>query len=488
MNLHLKVLTALVIATPSLAAFATPVMQGSTSSQTPYVTPAAPGWKVTALLTVGDSVNHKADGTPYRMVGIPDGLGAYEGDKGQLVVLMNHELKEDAGVKREHGAQGAFVSKWVLDKETLKVVKGEDLVKRVFTWDANVAGYRLNRENRFSRLCAADLPAPSAFYHANSGKGYNGRIFMNGEETHPEGRAFAHIVSGVNAGTSYELPDLGRFSMENQVAHPRTGDMTLVIGNNDAMPGQIYVYIGQKQKGGSEVNRAGLTGGKLYGVKTATRLENPAVGVTGAFALEPVFGDGRAANKSGADLLADSRARGITAFARPEDGVWDVNNPNVYYFVTTDRFDGNSRLYKLTFKNIAEPTQGGMVEPVLNARDIGAQMFDNLTMTADGKLYLQEDPGGQDHLAAIWEYDPASNKATKILVADAARFTPGQPGFLTADEENSGIIDITQLVKDASWFEAGRKYLLGTSQAHYSIDGELVEGGQLYLLSGPLTP
>jgi hypothetical protein len=43
----------------------------------------------------------------------------------------------------------------------------------------------------------------------------------------------------------------------------------------------------------------------------------------------------------------------------------------------------------------------------------------------------------------------------------------------------------TRGVKDASWFDAGKKYLLGTTQAHYKTDTELVEGGQLYLLSGP---
>jgi hypothetical protein len=112
-------------------------------------------------------------------------------------------------------------------------------------------------------------------------------------------------------------------------------------------------------------------------------------------------------------------------------------------------------------------------------------MFDNVTMTADGKIYLQEDPGKENYLAAIWEFDPSTKKSTKIFVSDAARFTAGQPEFLTIDEENSGIVDITDLVKQASWFDGGKKYMLSTNQAHYKIDGELVQGGQLYLISGP---
>lgn len=485
MNFRLNALAALAAALPLTACTSTPAMKHPVAAQTPYITAAAPGWQVTSLITAGDSVNNKADGTPYRMVGVPDGLGAYTNAKGQLVVLMNHELKADAGIARAHGAQGAFVSQWVIDKNTLKPISGEDLVKQVFTWDAGTASHMLNRDNHFSRLCSADLPAPGALYNAKTGNGYDGRIFMNGEELNPEGRAFAHVATGPNAGTSYELPDLGKLAMENVLAHPASGDMTIVAINNDAMPGQIYFYIGAKRKGGSEVDQAGLTGGKLYGVSSADRVEDPAVGVLGAFVLEPLFGDGKVAGKTGIDLLADSRERGITAFSRPEDGVWDVKNPNAYYFVTTDKFDGDSRLYKLSFNNIAEPTRGGMVEPVLSAREIGAHMFDNLTMSADGKLYIQEDPGKQDHLAAIWEYDPASKHAMKVFVSDAARFTAGQPGFLTNDEENSGIVDITALVQDASWFDAGRKYLLGTTQAHYKLEGELVQGGQLYLMSGP---
>lgn len=499
MPFRFNILTALVIASLPLAGCATHPLQSEqkamplaetairpapVTKQTAYIIPTAAGWQVIPLLTAGDSVNMNADGKPYQMTGVPDGLGAYS-DKANLVVLMDHELKPTQGVVRAHGEKGAFVSQWVFDKNTLRATKGEDLIKQVFTWDSASSRYVYNRANSFDRFCSADLPAASALYNAGSGKGYSGRIFLNGEETTPEGRVFAHIATGDNAGTSFELPGMGKFAIENVLAHPAAGDMTLVAMNNDAMPGNVYFYIGQKQKNGSEIEQAGLTGGKLYGVKTADAIENAEQGVIGAFVLEPMFGDGKAANKSGMDLMADSRERGITAFARPEDGLWDVKHPNIYYFVTTDRFDGNSRLYRMTFNQIANPAAGGFIEPVLNSKDIGAQMFDNVTMTADGKIYIQEDPGKQDHLAGIWEFDPATKKAGRIFVSDPARFVEGQPGFLTNDEENSGVLDVTALVRDAVWFDAGRKYLLGATQAHYKLDGELVQGGQLYLMSGP---
>ncbi len=42
---------------------------GPSSSQSPYLLRAQPGVVTKSVLTVGDSVNLKPDGTPYRMVG-----------------------------------------------------------------------------------------------------------------------------------------------------------------------------------------------------------------------------------------------------------------------------------------------------------------------------------------------------------------------------------------------------------------------------------
>jgi hypothetical protein len=56
------------------------------------------------------------------MVGIPDGLGAFDNGDGTMTVLMNHELGATSGAVREHGSTGAFVSRLVVDLDTLEVV------------------------------------------------------------------------------------------------------------------------------------------------------------------------------------------------------------------------------------------------------------------------------------------------------------------------------------------------------------------------------
>jgi hypothetical protein len=43
------------------------------------------------------------------------------------------------------------------------------------------------------------------------------------------------------------------------------GDKTVVAGLDDATPGQVYFYIGTKTTTGTEIEKAGLSNGNLYG-------------------------------------------------------------------------------------------------------------------------------------------------------------------------------------------------------------------------------
>lgn len=160
MNLS-KITLAVVLALSSQAYAAT----GPSSSQTPYVIPSLPSVSVTSILTVGD-----AAGNGYKMVGIPDGLGAYDNGDHTFTVLMNHELGNTAGVTRAHGSKGAFVSQWTIDKNTLQVVSGKDMIQNassVNTWNSTSNTWQTGT-TAFARLCSADLPAFSAFYNAST--------------------------------------------------------------------------------------------------------------------------------------------------------------------------------------------------------------------------------------------------------------------------------------------------------------------------------
>ncbi len=476
---------------------------GPSSSHDPYLTPRMSGVSFTSILTVGDSVNNKDDGSPYALVGLPDGLGVYDNKDGTFTILMNHELRNDRGIPREHNitdpdGKGAFVSKWIVNKSDLRVIHGEDLIKNVKLWDIPSGSFIDSPDTSFNRFCSADLPKHRAFYNSDTKKGYAGYIFMNGEEV-DNGRAFATVISGTQAGVSYELPSLGKISWENAVACNFRQDKTVVIGLDDGEGvGKVLVYVGMKQQKGNPVERAGLHGGTLYGIQVKnTPNEDRDTGIAGnTFTLFP-YGDAR--GLSGEELQTIGNANGVTNFLRPEDGAWDTRNPQRFYFVTTDRYDqvkdgvgtqvGRSRLWRLTFDDISQPEMGGTIELLLDGTG-PYQMFDNITVNARGDVYLQEDPGNQAYNAKIWIYRPDSVWLTQIALHDVARFgdlsVPATSPF-SKDEESSGIIDATDIFRKVEGYDTIKyRYFLLNVQAHkteapYNTE-ELVEGGQLLLM------
>jgi hypothetical protein len=448
---------------------------GKLTNALPYIVPVASGVVTVPIMTVGESVNNKPDGvTPYRMVGLPDGLGAFDNGDGTFTLLSNHELGATAGVARAHGAKGAFVSRWTMCKDDFSVLQGEDLIQKVFTWDAATSAYVLATNPAFGRFCSADLPERSAVFDAASGFGFDGELFFDGEESGTEGRGFAHALDG----QSWELPRAGKFSWENAVPAPRTGKTTIVVGLDDSTPGEVYFYYGTKTKLGTPVDMAGLTNGTLYGLRVVgVAQENTALGIPPS-AIE-LAALGNVENQTGAQLQAASTAAGVTKFNRPEDGAWDPNNRNDFYFVTTASFSSPSRLWRVSLVDATRPDLGGQIEMLLDGTE-GQRMFDNMTMDHYGHVYMQEDPGGNDHIAKLWRYDIASDVLTLLAQHNPALFTPGAAGFITNDEESSGIIDAEDIL-GTGWF-------LINSQAHKSISSsepELVEPGQFLALFDP---
>lgn len=454
--------------------------KGPSSTQSSYVLPAISGYKTTAIISAPDMVNG------YRMCGTPDGLGAFDNGDGTFTLLVNHEFANTAGIARAHGSTGAFVSKWIIKKSDLSVVSGSDLIKNVKLWNGkSFDTYNATNPNnnaRFFRFCSADLPAVSAFYNEASGKGTKERIFMNGEESGTEGRAFAHIVTGVEAGTSYELPYLGKFSWENAIANPATGDLTVVAGTDDATTGgQVYFYIGSKSSSGNDIERAGLSNGKVYSIKIEGLSQEVSASIPKAGTSFTLIDLGRADTINGNTLNTRTINSGATSFLRPEDCTWDPAHPQDFYFVTTNAFDAPSRLWQVHFKNINDLKQGGTITALLDGTE-GQKMFDNITMDSYGHLILQEDVGNNAHNGKIWQYTIATDELKMIGMHDKARF--GDLGQSAAspfnqDEETSGVIDVQSIL--------GPGMFLFVDQAHYSIPGEVVEGGQILALFNPDT-
>lgn len=472
----MRVRIASLVAVAGVAAVASAQNVGPSTSTTPYVLPTVPGVSTTSILTVGDTIGG------YRMVGIPDGLGAFSNDDGTFTLLMNHELGATAGVTRAHGQTGSFVSRWNINANAgnLVVNSGRDHnTASADVYEYSAGAWTAGATTPFSRLCSGDLAAPGAYAYTDvTGQtfGTSARIYMNGEETGAEGRAFAHIATGANANQSWQLPHLGRFSWENSIASPFSQRKTLVMGTDDSTPGQLYMYVGEKQTSGNDIERAGLTNGNLFGVRVSgLPTESRGTSASGRFDL---YNHGDVSSTSGSALNSDSNANNVTNFLRPEDGQWDPRpgHENDFYFVTTDRFNqpgqlGTSRLYRMRFDDITNPTAGGSIEMLLDGSVNGMNMMDNMTIDSLGRILIQEDIGNNDALGKIWLYDIDTHGYGIVAQHDANFFAPGAANFLTRDEESSGIIDAGSIL--------GQGWFLLDVQAHYGIAGELVEGGQL---------
>lgn len=506
----------------TLAQTASAQIQGPSTASTPYVLPVLPATETISLLTVDNTGGTPDDTVPrisggtYGMSGIPDGMGAFDNGDGTFTLLMNHEFANTAGSTHDHGAAGAFVSRWIILKNSLFVNGGEDLMKQIYGWNSTTQSNNATPSPfAFNRYCSADLAPVSAYFNSVTGLGTQARIFLNGEEGGNTGWARGHVASGLDIGKSYVL---GKFNLstngsgltgvggwENIVASPFMQDKTVVIGTNDGgtgiMTNSIAVYVGTKTNAGSEVDRAGLSNGTLKFVLVTGNLVEIANSAT------------RATNITNGTTFTLS-GTASTTFSRPEDGAWSLSNPNQFYFVTTDQLDqvsdslgtqvGRTRLWRLNFTDIRNPDLGGTIDLLIDGQTVGGQkvnMFDNLAVhETTGRLLLQEDVGGAAHNGKIWEYDPATfngttNSGLLRIVAkhDPARFGDRVGGVtfpatapFSNDEESSGIIDITSIMRDSTLHQGnyGETWYVSSDQAHYTsgITNAQVEGGQIFVL------
>lgn len=500
----MKIKKIVVLVSAAMATVTLSVMadQGISTTTAPYIRAIDSNTQFTSILTTGDHVNG------YRMVGLPDGLGAYDNKDGTFTVLMNHELSDPLGIPRAHGGKGSFVSEWIINKKTLEVISGGDLIKSVYklnygSWTKVPDTGAPGQTSSFSRFCSADLAPVSAYFNKATRKGTKQRIFLNGEESAPTyQRGMAHVATGPDKGKSFVLPwtETANGAWENLLANPYSGDKTVVIGNADGGTNGVYVYVGEKSKEGNDVEKAGLIGGAVYRVAVNGNLPESRAADAGLGLVINNRG-----NYEGAFSLvsgADTSNTASTRFLRPEDGGWDKKNHNRYYFVTTDQMDaakdgnlntdispnqiGRSRLWALTFDNSSKPELGGKIEMLLDGTSSQGdyQMFDNITVNDDGSLILLEDVGGNQHNGKIWKFNPVDGSMTKLAGFDPQLFGDiGIRGALTKDEETSGVIDITDILDRE---DDDKVYNLFVAQNHAkSTDLELVEGGQLLLMTRP---
>ena len=498
---------ALAVAAPASADTSTAT--GPSTTTAPYVLPVADGVHIRSLLTVNDA---GAASNGYEMVGLPDGMGAFQ-QGANLVLYLTHEARDTQAIERRHGETGAFVSRWVIDPETGRVKEGSDLIDPgVQYWDYPSGNYVTSgarwadntlQDATFGRFCSATLSDPGVFYNESTKNGYKGQIFFANEEDGDNGRSFGITKEG----DATSLPRLGLFQWENTIPAPNESDTTLVMGQEDGPAGnvsQLWAYVGTKQKSGPAVAKAGLTNGDdhvIDAVNQAVSTDTDWRAIYGKNVAASVVLVDNEWNQTGAGQNADGLRDGLS-LNRIEDGHFDPNNPNDFYFLTTeggeksgsglDGRDGGG-LWLLRFADIEDPDAGATLALLLDGSEVigeGESKMnkpDNMTIDTHGNLLIQEDPGNVNHLARIVAYRISDGALGVVARFDPALFGTGataDPSRFTTDEESSGIID-TEASLGAGTFlfnaqvHTAKHLPAGTGPGTV---GEYIENGQLLTL------
>ncbi|HEX6584327.1 MAG TPA: alkaline phosphatase PhoX [Thermoleophilaceae bacterium] len=186
-------------------------------------------------------------------------------------------------------------------------------------------------------------------------------------------------------------------------------------------------------------------------------------------------------DQTGAAQNTEAAAKGIT-LNRVEDGAFDPRHPEDFYFVTTEGGKGATAardgggLWRLSYEDVERPWEGGTLTLLLDGSEAPfLSKPDNLGFDPHGHLLIQEDPGGNPHLARIVAYEVRSGDRAVLAQFDPALFGPGAPGFITQDEESSGIIDASRFLGEGTF--------LFDAQVHKAhTDPDKAEQGQLLTL------
>jgi hypothetical protein len=208
--------------------------------------------------------------------------------------------------------------------------------------------------------------------------------------------------------------------------------------------------VGTKQRTGSPVDQAGLTNGR----NTVIDLLDETIPTDAQFRTK--FGKGTPArfdlsevdwDQSGADQNAEAKIKGLS-LNRIEDGAFDPQRPNDFYFVTTAGGNGlGGGFWRLRWDNIDNPAAGGTLTLLLDGSE-GLVSPDNVDIDNKGNILIQEDPGNNPHVSRIFAYRISDGKLATLATFDPALFTPGNQNFITQDEESSGILDVSSTFRN----------------------------------------
>ena len=423
-----------------------------------------PAASVTPIITSGDAVGAAG----YVFGPTPDGLGAYA-DGASLIVYANHELSS-GGVPRAGGGadwQFARVSRLVIDPSTLAVTD---------------ATYVLEGSGQYQRLCSATW--------VGAEQGFPSGYFLTGEESSGGAHDGVQLAIGRD-GVRHELPWLGHFAHENEIAIPGFPGKVVLAGFDDSRgASELYLYVANSE---ADV----LSGaGQLYvfasGAAAGSGYLSEGQTISGHFVAIP-----NSAALSSSQLQTAVNGLGAFPFVRLEDGDYDHRprstnaNPAIYFVDTgspTVLCNGSpcdtfGSIYRMELE-AHDPTAHARL--TLLARSRGADVEwaspDNI---ASGKnsLMLQEDPAYPGFARAPRMYNFRTTATGGFVDRGQPVVELTNPDCVEAAGtcwESSGVIDASAWLGAGAWLFDVQAHTLPIASQNLTA-----EGGQLLLVRLP---
>ena len=503
---------------------------------------------ISSLITNGEFTNGTAPGSSvYAPPGIFDGQGAYSNGDGTYTLLVNHEVGASVGYAYtaeglNASVTGSRISRFIVD------IDADDKAANGFQSRILSGGLAYDKvisddTNGFDRFCSANLVEANSF---GAGRGFADRIFLTGEEVFGSGGGSFYALDTASSDL-YQVKAFGKGTWESATAIDTGSATTVAVVLFDDAKAPLRLWVGEKTAGGFlERNGLAEANGALYTFVPTALAESGVDATAGpdsddlkALALgiplagswvkiEKPVGKTSYADLSDAEIRTLATDLGALQLSRIEDGEVNPLNGQQVAFVSTGTKDFSSgdlygNVYTLSF-NDAFGADGSLASTGASSLRLiydadrladpttGLRNPDNLTWSADGSLYLQEDRangGGLDiasgnfgtQEASIWKLNPsgpidpitgvpAERWAQIDRTAVPTAYGQSQPDVVTdpstngvGNWESSGIIDVSKI-----YGAAPGSFFVANVQAHSlaggNIEGSgyLAEGGQIDLI------
>ena len=242
-----------------------------------------------------------------------------------------------------------------------------------------------------------------------------------------QGTAWARIATGNHAGETWHLPRRERTAYENVVASPHPQEKTIVVRLDDSsittapviknnyFPATSIFISAERGKTDIQLSQRVSPMGTFTVSKSHSKAiplprratisgSGPQYGIHRQGQVQPTQ-YGRRFRSSSVQIENLSFAAGVTRFQRVEDGAWDPERKKILF---RHHREVNRKLPSVAaaLRRIERPQRGGTIE-ILLKEDEG-QDVDNVTIDHRGRIFVDEDPGGNDRVAKIWMYDISS--------------------------------------------------------------------------------